>query len=227
MRTVTTRAPLGRRRAAFRGKVVAVGRRGVASRAMEARSTPVAVRVQRPAADVEAFLAADRRLFGRKTIALPGAPSKPVGAILRFEIVLADGVPVVRGEGRVVTSGPLDGDGEHGLLLALTKLDPPSKALFDRIAQERANEGEPRAAEPTSGSGERGEPEDVSENDPPPEGGDAPTLPPDEALAEDAPAVLGLGSGTSPGRDEPGLGSEASPGREAVLARLRSRKPSN
>lgn len=106
MRTVTTHAPVGRRGGAFRGKVVARTARGVASPGMEARSTPVAVRIQRPAATVDAFLRMDRRLFGRKTIALPGAPSKPVGAILRFEIVLADGAPIVRGEGRVISSGP-------------------------------------------------------------------------------------------------------------------------
>jgi molecular chaperone DnaK len=222
MRTVTTHAPVGRRGEAFRGKVVACVSCGVASPAMEARSTPVAVRIQRPSATVDAFLKTDRRLFGRKTIALPGAPSKPVGAILRFEIVLADGAPVVRGEGRVISSGPLDGDGEQGLLLGLTKLDPGSKMLFDRIARERAGE-----TVETEGANR----EDDSEHA---EDADGATLPP---AAEEPPipvepeeALLSNDTGETNDEIAADVGptrppkDAAAPRRDAALERLRARK---
>ncbi len=221
MRTVTTHAPVGRRGGAFRGKVVARTARGVASPGMEARSTPVAVRIQRPAATVDAFLRMDRRLFGRKTIALPGAPSKPVGAILRFEIVLADGAPIVRGEGRVISSGPLDGDGEQGLLLGLTKLDPSSKALFDRIARERA--------------GEAGESDNMTRDDGSSspsatrEDADATTLPP---TPEETPIPVEAEEGPLPDdREGTGTATMSPDGsktpRDAALERLRARKRSN
>jgi hypothetical protein len=190
---------------------------------MEARSTPVAVRIQRPAATVDAFLRTDRRLFGRKTIALPGAPSKPVGAILRFEIVLADGAPIVRGEGRVISSGPLDGDGEQGLLLGLTKLDPSSKALFDRIARERAGEaGETDTTRHDDGS--KSAPAENA-ND-----ADATTLPPPEETpipveAEETP--LPDDRRKRAGGAEAGEANGATTPRDAALERLRGRKRSN
>jgi hypothetical protein len=197
---------------------------------MEARSTPVAVRIQRPAATVDAFLKTDRRLFGRKTIALPGAPSKPVGAILRFEIVLADGVPVVRGEGRVLSSGPLDGDGEHGLLLGLTKLDPSSKALFDRVARERAGE-----VDETGGQKREHESKNAlatPANDP-----EGATLPPgaeetpipveaEEASPPDEPSEEADDSVNDAGATLPPEGAFEDP-RHAALERLRGRKRSN
>ena len=224
MRTVTTHAPVGRRGEAFRGKVVVGRARGVASPGMEARSTPVAVRIQRPAATVDAFLRTDRRLFGRKTIALPGAPSKPVGAILRFEIVLADGAPIVRGERRVISSGPLDGDGEQGLLLGLTKLDPSSKALFDRIAHERAGEaGETDNTRHDDGS--RSAPAASAED------GDATTLPP---TPEETPIPVEAEETPLPDDRrkrldgaEAGETEGAATARDAARERLRARKRSN
>lgn len=189
---------------------------------MEARSTPVAVRIQRPSATVDAFLKTDRRLFGRKTIALPGAPSKPVGAILRFEIVLADGAPVVRGEGRVISSGPLDGDGEQGLLLGLTKLDPGSKMLFDRIARERAGE-----TVETEGANREDDSEHAEDTDGAtlPPAAEEPPIPvePEEALLSNDTGETNDEIAADVGPTRPPKDA-AAPLRDAALERLRVRK---
>jgi hypothetical protein len=60
---------------------------------------------------------------------------------LRFEVTLAGGQPLVRGEGRVVSYNQVAFRGEPGLLLRFTRLDPRSKEFVDRVAAIRRQEG--------------------------------------------------------------------------------------
>jgi hypothetical protein len=95
-------------------------------------SPPVALRIVRPFADEDAMLAAEAAAFSRTGVVLIGAPSRPNGVVLRFEIALSDGTPAMRGEGRVVGFRPGNNDEESALMLRFTRLDVKSKALLDR-----------------------------------------------------------------------------------------------
>jgi hypothetical protein len=111
---------------------------------------PVALRIVRPYASEDDLLAAEANAFTRTGVVLIGAPSRPVGVVLRFEILLAGGVVAMRGEGRVVGHRP-GGPGEHAaLMLRFTRLDVRSKALLDRAVALREGRSMPPPAAPSA-----------------------------------------------------------------------------
>ncbi len=95
---------------------------------------PVAIRVVRPFATEDELLENELETLTRTSITLLGAPARPPGLVLRFELVLASGQVLVRGEGRVVGYRPDAHYGTGGLTLRFTRLDTRSKALVDRAA---------------------------------------------------------------------------------------------
>lgn len=95
---------------------------------------PVAIRVTRPYQSEDEFLEKEIETLTRTSVVLLGAQSRPQGVILRFEVTLLDGVPVIRGEGRVVAFKPRALGDLPGLTLRFTRLDAKSKALIDRAA---------------------------------------------------------------------------------------------
>ncbi len=95
---------------------------------------PVAIRIARPYPSEEAFLEHELDTLTRTSVVLLGAQSRPQGVVLRFEVTLASGAPLLRGEGRVVGYKPNAYNDEPGLTLRFTRLDPRSKALIDRAA---------------------------------------------------------------------------------------------
>ena len=95
---------------------------------------PVAIRIARPYPSEEAFLEHELDTLTRTSVVLLGAQSRPQGVVLRFEVTLASGAPLLRGEGRVVGYKPNALNDEPGLTLRFTRLDPRSKALIDRAA---------------------------------------------------------------------------------------------
>jgi len=98
----------------------------------------------RPFGSDDEFLEHEIDTLTRTTVVLLGAQSRPQGVILRFEITLATGLPLLRGEGRVVASRPASQGVDAGLTLRFTRLDARSKALVDRAASVR--EARARAA---------------------------------------------------------------------------------
>lgn len=99
---------------------------------------PVAFRLRRPYANEEEFIAGDGFAVYRSGMVLIGAGSRPVGLIVRFEIALWDGSPLLRGEGKVVVHRAAMEEGKPpGLEIRFTRLDARGKALVDRILQER------------------------------------------------------------------------------------------
>ena len=98
---------------------------------------PVAIRITRPYGTEEEFLQNEVDTLSRAGVVLVGAQPRPDGAILRFEIVLQNGTPILRGEGRVVGHKAEAFRGEPGLSLRFTRLDSKSKALVDRAAAVR------------------------------------------------------------------------------------------
>jgi hypothetical protein len=104
-----------------------------------AEKQPVAIRVTRPYDSGEEFLTAEMETLTRTTVVLLGAQKRPDGVVLRFEITLANGTVLLRGEGRVVGWKEDALRGEPGLLLRFTRLDSKSKALVDRAAERNKN----------------------------------------------------------------------------------------
>jgi molecular chaperone DnaK len=98
---------------------------------------PLAIRIARPQTSEEAFLEEELDTMSRSTVMLLGATARPAGTILRFEITLQTGTPVLRGEGRVVEHRIDLFRGLQGLMLKFTKLDARSKALIDRAHDAR------------------------------------------------------------------------------------------
>ncbi len=92
----------------------------------------MAIRISRPQASEGEFLEQELDTITRTGVTLLGAQPRPQGVVLRFEIVLASGSIVLRGEGRVVAFKPNAHQGLGGLTLRFTRLDSKSKALVDK-----------------------------------------------------------------------------------------------
>lgn len=102
-----------------------------------ARPPQVAIRIVRPYQTEEEFLNAELETVGKTSVILIGAHPRPAGIILRFEVTLASGATVLRGEGRVLAHKESAFRGQPGLSLRFTRLDPKSKALVDRAGAMR------------------------------------------------------------------------------------------
>lgn len=110
----------------------------------EPRQQPVAIRVTRPYPTADEFLEHELETLTRTSITLLGAQPRPKGVILRFEVALASGGQLLRGEGRVVGFKENALGDQPGLVLRFTRLDTKSKALVDKAAAIR--EARARAA---------------------------------------------------------------------------------
>jgi molecular chaperone DnaK len=98
---------------------------------------PVAIRITRPFGSEDEFLRNELDTITRTTVTLMGAQSRPQGVILRFEVTLSSGDPLLRGEGRVVGFKAAAQGNDSGLTLRFTRLDARSKALVDKAAAMR------------------------------------------------------------------------------------------
>lgn len=105
--------------------------------AENAARPPVAIRIVRPYQTDDEFLTSELETVGKTSIILIGAHPRPTGVILRFEVTLASGITILRGEGRVLGHKESAFRGQPGLSLRFTRLDPKSKALVDRAAAMR------------------------------------------------------------------------------------------
>ncbi|MDF2694432.1 MAG: Chaperone protein DnaK [Labilithrix sp.] len=186
---------------------------------------PVAIRIVRPYETEESFLENELETVGKTSVILIGAHSRPTGVILRFEVTLASGATVLRGEGRVLAHKENAFRGQAGLALRFTRLDPKSKALVDRAATIR----EARL------SGERGESAPAASAQPPPPEPSAPSLPvsvpaPSSSSAPPPPREASLPPDpvlaqilTSPTPPPPALDAKA--GRRSIPSARRSERP--
>lgn len=98
---------------------------------------PVAIRIVRPYDTEEDLLDNELETIGKTSVVLIGAHPRPTGVILRFEVTLASGTTVLRGEGRVLAHKDNAFRGQSGLTLRFTRLDPKSKAIVDRATAMR------------------------------------------------------------------------------------------
>ena len=175
----------------------------------------MAIRITRPYQTEDEFIARELDTISRTGVTLVGAQPRPEGVVLRFELALASGAPLLRGEGRVVGYKASALGSEPGLSLRFTRLDSKSKALVDRVGSMR----------------------DVRRSMPPPPNVSVrevvPPAPESAASADaipisvESPAssgdVLPLSSPTLPKIDEPAPNHGDRADREGVLNRLRKR----
>jgi hypothetical protein len=104
----------------------------------EAPRIPI-IRITRPYASEKEFIDADFGWVGRTTLILPGAPARPSGELVRFEVVLSNGVPILRGEGHVTGHNAPGGARPPGLEVRFTRVDAKSKLVLDRVRERRAS----------------------------------------------------------------------------------------
>jgi hypothetical protein len=109
----------------------------IAAVSENARPPQVAIRIVRPYQDEDEFLTNELETVGKTSVILIGAHPRPSGIILRFEVTLASGATVLRGEGRVLAHKERAFRGQPGLSLRFTRLDPKSKQLVDRAVSMR------------------------------------------------------------------------------------------
>ena len=111
---------------------------------------PVAIRIVRPYETEEELFANELETLGKTSVVLIGAHPRPTGVILRFEVTLANGETVLRGEGRVLAHKENAFRGQPGLSLRFTRLDPKSKSVVDRATalRETRTGGEPAPSRP-------------------------------------------------------------------------------
>jgi hypothetical protein len=109
------------------------------------------IRITRPYGSENEFVDGDFGWVGRTTLVLPGGPARAAGELVRFEVVLTTGAPVLRGEGHVVAHHVPGGSRPAGLEVRYTRVDARSKIVLDRV-RERRNAGSPNGPMSMSGS---------------------------------------------------------------------------
>ncbi len=110
----------------------------------------VPLRVRLPYATVDEFIARYGSNVARGGVFVASKSVKAEGTRLQFEFVLADGTPLLRGEGVVLrTQSGDEGEGRRpGMTVRFTRLDAESKALVDRVVAFRSGEPTPEPPEP-------------------------------------------------------------------------------
>jgi hypothetical protein len=93
--------------------------------------------IQRPYDSLDEYLEGDFWTVERKEMFLIGASDIEVGVAVKFTIELADGTPVVTGEGRVVEHTAPSEDYPGGLKVRFRQLDADSKAVLRRALEVR------------------------------------------------------------------------------------------
>lgn len=97
---------------------------------------PIGMRIPRPYSTEEEFIQGDGLAIGRMGMILIGAPARPPGIVVRFELLLRNGEAVFRGEGKVVAHR-MHSNGRQGLEVRFTRLDKHSKALVEKVLELR------------------------------------------------------------------------------------------
>ncbi|HSP81829.1 MAG TPA: TIGR02266 family protein, partial [Myxococcaceae bacterium] len=122
------------------------------------------LRLRLPYATEEEFIEKYGSNVARGGLFIATRSPKPEGTGLAFELVLANGARLLRGEGMVVKAQG-EGAARPGMTVRFTRLDASSKALIDRIVSRRSPTptapAAPRASAPTQaapGPGRRARP---------------------------------------------------------------------
>jgi uncharacterized protein (TIGR02266 family) len=107
------------------------------------------VRVRLKYPDVETLVERFSPNVTRGGIFLASRDPRPVGALLRFEVSLLSGTPVLAGEGKVTWVKPFDPAAPsrpHGMGVSFTRIDPSCTEMFRRLVEQREISPSPRRA---------------------------------------------------------------------------------
>ena len=115
--------------------------------------TAAALRIRLKYADVETFLTKYSSHVTRTQLFLTTRTPKPVGTLVRFELLLSDGTKLLKGEGTVVGISA-EGARTPGMTLKFGKLDADSRKLVNRIVAHRRAQGQPVSGTPAEVDGE-------------------------------------------------------------------------
>ncbi len=125
---------------------------------------PVRVRLRYP--DVDSFCEKFAPNVTRGGVFLASRDPRPVGSVIRFEVCLMDGTPVLAGEGKVTwvkEFNPAEPGKPHGMGVQFLGIDPASKTVLDRVLRIREADGARRTGTqlgvptvPIGGSGPAG-----------------------------------------------------------------------
>ncbi len=188
------------------------------SESVSAAKPPVAIRITRPYDSEDELVKHELETISRTGVVLVGAQPRPEGVILRFELALASGAPVLRGEGRVIGYKSAVVGSEPGLAVRFTRLDSKSKALVDWVAAIR----EMRRSVPPPPPISDAEAAVPAPAPPPPEPVSVPEIPIAAASSSEVlPASAPEPAPPPPPPPQPTIARAMD--REAVLARLRER----
>jgi uncharacterized protein (TIGR02266 family) len=106
------------------------------------------VRVRLKYPDLDTFAERFSPNVTRGGIFLASREPRPVGTVLRFEVSLMTGIPVLTGKGRVTWTkayDPKEPSRPYGMGVQFTELDASSRTVLDRLLQKR----EPAKTGPT------------------------------------------------------------------------------
>lgn len=106
----------------------------------------IPIRLTRPYASVEEFVAAEGWTIGKNGVVLIGHDALEAGTEVRCEIALSSGEPLVRAEGTVVREIPAQAGRPAGLQIRFQRVTPATKAFIKRAQDLRGGQ-----------SGERGD----------------------------------------------------------------------
>jgi hypothetical protein len=96
---------------------------------------PVSLIVHRPHETLDTLVETDAWVVGRTDILLVGQPALPPKTLVRFEVTLAGGDPVISGDGWAVSNEPDDGAGTGGVRVRFRTVDKSSKAVLRRMLE--------------------------------------------------------------------------------------------
>jgi uncharacterized protein (TIGR02266 family) len=109
------------------------------------------VRVRLKYPDLETFTERFAPNVTRGGIFLASREPRPVGTLLRFEVSLLSGAPVLTGKGRVTWTkahDPKEPSRPYGMGVQFTELDPGSRPVLDRLLKKRDQPTRPPAIPP-------------------------------------------------------------------------------
>jgi uncharacterized protein (TIGR02266 family) len=102
------------------------------------RDETVRVRLRYP--DLETFVEKYAPNVTRGGIFLASREPRPVGEVIRFEVLLRQGGPVLSGQGRVTwvkEFNPAEPHRPYGMGVQFMQVDPPARAVLDRLLQRK------------------------------------------------------------------------------------------
>jgi uncharacterized protein (TIGR02266 family) len=108
------------------------------------KRTLLSLKIRYKSATLEDFIERYSSDISRGGVFIKAKKPLAVGTLLKFEFILQDQSTLIHGVGRVVwrrDEGEADGDNPSGMGIKFIKMDPESRSVVQRIAEDRAHPG--------------------------------------------------------------------------------------